>query len=351
MVFILIMILILIFNSAKIAEENEFMNDYMSREKTSAIKGLFVILIILSHYSQYVVLDGQYDSPYLLLQNHLHQMVVVMFWFYSGYGIMESISAKGYTYVKTIMSKRFVTVLVNFDFAVLLYACVALIIGRNFSVMDFFLSLIGWSSIGNSNWYIFVTLVLYFIVFISFVILKWSDKKTSRYIGALLVTILSIVFIYIMIKMKRPTRYYNTTIIFSLGMWYSIVRKYAEKFLLKKDSYYGLFCAGLVCTYSLSYFNRWKYGIEGYTVWAVLFTIMIVVVTMKISVYNNLLKWFGNHVFSIYILQRIPMILLAQTSLNEHHKYIFLILSVLITIFIAIAFDSFTGKIWKRVYK
>ena len=59
----------------------------MSREKTNAIKGIFVILIFLSHYSGYVVLEGHYDIPYLLLQNHLHQMVVVMFWFYSGYGI------------------------------------------------------------------------------------------------------------------------------------------------------------------------------------------------------------------------------------------------------------------------
>lgn len=52
----------------------------MSREKTSVIKGIFVILIFLSHYSGYVVLEDQYDDiPYLLLQNHLHQMVVVMF--------------------------------------------------------------------------------------------------------------------------------------------------------------------------------------------------------------------------------------------------------------------------------
>lgn len=51
----------------------------MSREKTSVIKGIFVILIFLSHYSGYVVLEDQYDIPYLLLQNHLHQMVVVMF--------------------------------------------------------------------------------------------------------------------------------------------------------------------------------------------------------------------------------------------------------------------------------
>lgn len=348
MIFVLTIILILVFNSVKIAGENKFIDDYMSREKTSAIKGIFVILIFLSHYSGYVVLEGQYDIPYLLLQNYLHQMVVVMFWFYSGYGIMESISAKGYTYVQKIMSKRFVTVLVNFDLAVLLYACVAIIVGRKIGALEFLLSLIGWRAIGNSNWYIFVTLVLYIIVFLSFINLKWSKNK---YIGAAFVTILSILFIYIMMKMGQPTRYYNTTIIFSLGMWYSIFRKHVENILMKKDSYYALFCVGLVCAYFGAYFNRWEYGIEGYTAWAVLFTILIVVFTMKISICNNLLNWFGNHIFSIYILQRIPMILLAQTSLDENHKYVFLILTVLITILMAIVFDSVTSKMWKKIYK
>lgn len=249
------------------------------------------------------------------------------------------------------MSKRFVTVLINFDLAVLLYACVAIIGGRKISAVDFLLSLIGWKAIGNSNWYIFVTLVLYFIVFLSFISLRWSAKKRNMYGGVALVTILSIIFIFIMIRMEQPSRYYNTTIIFSLGMWYSIFRKHVESILMKKDSYYALFCVGLVCAYFGAYFNRWEYGIEGYTAWAVLFTILIVVFTMKISICNNLLNWFGNHIFGIYILQRIPMILLAQTSLDENHKYVFLILTVLITILIAIVFDSVTSKMWKKIYK
>ena len=57
MVFFIVILLFIIFMQAKVASEDEFVTDYMSKEKTNAIKGIFVILIIFSHYSQYVELD------------------------------------------------------------------------------------------------------------------------------------------------------------------------------------------------------------------------------------------------------------------------------------------------------
>ena len=86
MVFFLIIILLIIFNQMEFAKSNTFMDDYLSRPVTTAVKGIFVILIILSHWAQYVELGGIYDEPYLILKDHLNQMVVAMFLFYSGYG-------------------------------------------------------------------------------------------------------------------------------------------------------------------------------------------------------------------------------------------------------------------------
>lgn len=225
MFFFLAVLMFITLNSAKIAPANEFFDDYLSKEKTNAIKGIFVILIIFSHYSQYVKLGGIYDEPYLSLQKHLHQMVVAMFWFYSGYGMQEAISKKKFAYVKDIMTKRFWKVLVNFDLAVLLFLIVGTILGKKYSLDNILLSFVGWSSVGNSNWYIFVTLILYILVFISFCLLKRYDEKWALYAGTAIMTVLSVVFIYVMMKVGRPTRYYNTTILFVLGMWYSLLKK------------------------------------------------------------------------------------------------------------------------------
>ncbi|MDO4344840.1 MAG: hypothetical protein Q4C50_08570 [Eubacteriales bacterium] len=51
---------------------------------------------------------------------------------------------------------------------------------------------------------------------------------------------------------------------------------------------------------------------------------MIVLITMKISIHNPILNWLGEHTFEIYILQRIPMMILQRLHLDSH-PYIFLL--------------------------
>ena len=73
--------------------------------------------------------------------------------------------------------------------------------------------------------------------------------------------------------------------------------------------------------------------------------------TMKISLQNEILKFLGKHIFSIYIIQRIPMILLDHYGLSGRHKYVFLIVSFAITIAMALIFDFITGKISSAIWK
>lgn len=349
MIFFLVLLLVVIFSHVHVASENCFIEEYASKDRSNAIKGIFVILIVFSHYSQYVELTGIWDEPYLALQEHLHQMVVVMFWFYSGYGIMESITNKGLPYVKAMLTRRFPRVLINFDIAVVLFLIVDFIVHRNYKLSDVILSFVGWSSVGNSNWYIFVTLVLYILVFLSFWGIKWFGEEKGKVIGTIFLIILSIAFVYVMMKVGRPSRYYNTTIIFPLGVTFSLLKKRLDNIILKNDFSYITAVIIVAFIYFISYQNRWEYGIEGYTVWAISFTILVVLLSMKICFCNNILMWFGKHVFSVYILQRIPMILLDKIGVAENHKYIFLILVFLCTIWGAIVFDNLTDKLWKKI--
>ena len=74
---------------------------------------------------------------------------------------------------------------------------------------------------------------------------------------------------------------------------------------------------------------------------------MILLFTMKVSIDSPILSWFGSHVFSIYILQRIPMMILDWLGISRSHKYYFLVLSFVITILIAMIFDDITSKLWR----
>lgn len=351
MLIVLIFLLIAVSSRARVAESGTFFSDYISKERTNAIKGIFVLLVFLSHYSQYVKLDGFYDKPYLVLQQHLNQMVVAMFLFYSGFGIAEAIKRKGFAYIKTIPTKRFLSVLINFDIAIVLFLIINFIFGKTFDIKTILLSFIGWLNVGNSNWYIFVILVLYICIYISFFCVKWGNNKYSELLGTVVLTLLTIAFVYSQMILKRPFYTYSTAILLPLGFWYSLFKDKIEKIIMKNDYIYSAVCSLCLAGYIYFYFIRFK-SIYSFSLWGIFFTLAVVLFTMKISLSNPFINWFGNHVFSIYILQRIPMMIFKNLNLFENNRYIFLILSFVITVLLAGIFDYFTGKlssiIWRK---
>ena len=76
---------------AKFVKSGEFNSDYMSKDTTGAINGIFVLLVFMCHISGYMKLGGSSDTIWLDLKSWLGQLVVVTFLFYSGYGMMCSI--------------------------------------------------------------------------------------------------------------------------------------------------------------------------------------------------------------------------------------------------------------------
>lgn len=350
MIFFLLLFLLITLKSINICtNENHFNTNYLSIENTNVIKGIFVILVIFSHSSQYITLDSVYDNPYSSFMKFMGQMIVSVFLFYSGYGIMESLKKKKFSYIKTIPTKRFLKVLINFDIAVLLYLVLNLILGTHYDIKTTILSFIGWENIGNSNWYILAVLVLYILTFISFFPMKWWNDSKSLYIYAAFFTILSIGFVYFEMKMGKQSYYYNTIILYALGIWYSLLKKYIENITFKNDVIYSAISALLLLLLYLSYDNRASFGIESYSLWAVCFTITLILFSMKISFNNTILSWFGTHIFSVYILQRIPMMILHYFGVTQNHKYFFIVLSIIATICLAHIFDNLTGKMWKRI--
>lgn len=352
MIFFILVLLLVIFSSAKYEKANEFNVNYIDRNATNNIKGIFVILILFSHAKSYLSLGGVYDEPYVQLQNHLGQMVVAMFLFYSGFGMMEQIKKRGFSYITTIPKKRFLNLLLNFDISILLFLILNLAIGKKYSVSDYLTALIAWGSVGNSNWYIFDIFVLYAFTFISFFIIKWKRFSQMLLFPVVLNTILSIAFIWVFKThfAYMGTRWYNTFILFVLGMWYSYFRETVEKVMMKNDVIFYTVFAFTVCAYLYTYLHN-DDNFAYYVVWSVIFTLGIVFITMKVRIESELLKWFGEHIFSIYILQRIPMHIMVHFGIDQRHKYVFMVLAIAFSCAIAAVFDYFTGKISNAIWK
>ncbi len=344
MVFFLLLLLLIIFNGLQFSRAGEFNEHYLDKETTTAINGIFVILVVFSHYAGYANFEGVYDAPYLALRTHLNQMVVASFLFYSGYGMMESIKKKGSAYTNKIVTK-FWQLLLRFDIAVLLYLLLDILLGIKYPVKHILLAFTSWTNVGNSNWYITAILMIYVCMFLSFKICYKLFLSKRNEAATVLTIILTVACIYLQIKVGRPPYCYNTMLLAPLGMIFSLWRNRIERVVEKSDICYSGILTIIGGVYIVSFFHRWDYGLGGYTVWAIAFTLILVLVTMKVYIHNNLLEFFGKHVFSIYILQRIPMMLLDHFGCIESHKYISLVAVFLVIIPLALIFEKGTDAI------
>lgn len=324
MIFFLLLLIIITLYKCKFNFKN-FNKDYLSIEKTKCINGFFVIIIFLSHVKKYFTLeDIWYNSYYLKINTFIGQLMVTTFLFFSGFGIMESIRNKKEKYVNSIPKKRILNTFINFDFAVLLFLLCNLFIGKKYNLSRLFLSFMGWSSIGNSSWYIFAILILYAITWICF---KVFDKNNLK--GIIGTTILSLFFISFLKLFKEPY-WYNTILCYPAGMLFSHYKNKIENLICENNKTYLFISAICITTFILLY--KFSTSLLIYELLAILFVVLILLLCMKFSFKNKILNYLGNNVFWIYMLQRIPMMLLRFYKVHKYNQFLFVIICFILTI-------------------
>lgn len=344
MIFFLIIIIAILFYGMQVKPRNEFHTDYCSRKQTSTINGIFSLLIFLSHASQYTVLGGALDNPYLAMRKYLGQIVVASFLFYSGYGMMESINKKGTSYVKDIPYKRLFKVWYHYAIVVILFIIVDVIFSRHYTPVNVLLSFTGLTTVGNSNWYLFITFAMYIIIYASFMMFK-----NNKYLALTAVVLLTGAFAAFEWKMKMGARFYNTIFCFPAGMVFSVFKTKTDKLVMKNDI---IWAACLALTFG-AYFAFEKPGrtLElCFNAFAILAVALIMMINMKVKIENPILDFFGSHIFSFFILQRIPMIIFYELGLAER-KYTFIIASFIATILICQFYDMLMAKLDAKIYK
>ena len=314
-----------------------FNADYLSIESTKSINGIFVLIVFLRHFIEYVdsFSKGILDQGYLLFDALMGQLIVVSFLFYSGYGIMESIKSKGKVYVNGIIKNRLFFVWLHFFIAVLLYMILNYFVGKEYSIEHNLLSLTGYESIGNSNWYVFAMLMLYIFTFISF---KVFDKYTYSLI---MMIICCLAYTFILIYIDKGIWWYNTIVIYPIGMLYSLIKNKYESFIKQSVSRY-IGVLGVSFILFILFYAIGRQGVFLYWIIGALFMIILVTLTMKIAIKNKYLVWLGGFTFEIYILQRIPMIVLSKHIGN---RYVLCIGCFVVAVILAIIFKKIMNRL------
>jgi len=325
---------------------SRFHEDYCAKDQTDGIKGIFAVIIVFSHMNAYLSLHSAADLLYDRLLTLIGQLMVTMFLFYSGFGIAESWKRKP-QYSRGFLGKRVLKVLVHFDLAVLLFAILNVLLGISYSAKDYLLCWIGWSAIGNSNWFVFDTLLLYLC---SFLAMRICEKaKQGPFCLCVLVSVLSAGLWLFLYKFKgaQQSWWFNTVFCFPAGLWYSLAKERIDA-LAKKPLLWWLGLLGIGSCFALLYIKcRWN--LVMYSFCTAVFCVLLVWLTMKVKLCNKTLCWLGVNSFSIYILQRIPMILLKHWGIHEN-PYLFAGLVIATVLPLSAGFTWLLGKIDRRLF-
>lgn len=324
--------------------------DYLSVDRTNSIKGVFILIVFMSHFHDYVVFTNSLDIAYQSVFNLIGQRMVTLFMLYSGYGVMESIKKKNMPYINKIPVNRVLGVLFRFDIAILIFALVNIIMNKgafSYSVKTLLLSFIGWESIGNSNWYIFAILVAYIATYFGFLIFKdKSNYKLSVVMTTLLILVYCAILRYTMLK--DSTIWYDTILCYSLGMVISVYKENFTRFFNKKFIY-------IISIIIILFIQAMNYKFSNIFIlreFALLtFAFLIVLITMKFSIDNKYLRWCGKHLFGIYILQRLPMMIFKNIGIGDFNIYLYFVLCLITTLFLAYVYEKYVGIIWKKIVK
>ena len=311
----------------------------MGKGQCDSIKGIFIVFVFIRHILQYVTESGFNYSPTLdslgaTINHGLGQFIVVMFLFYSGFGISESIKKKKGTYIRRLPINRIIPTLINFDIAVCGFVFLNLLLGKHLTLQEILISLTAWDDVGNSNWYIFVIIVCYLFAYIAYQ-LSYAIGKKSPALPLAIQFALTLALIFILAHFKG-SHWYNTVLSFVAGMSLSA---YKEKlFPLFRHHYFKLTALTAILFTLLFFVHKEAYCIK-FNIQSIFFAFLIVFLTMKLKIQNTPLNWLGAHLFPLYIYQRIPMIALYELCGQDFVRdYAYLYISICFAITILIAY-------------
>ncbi|MBE6409980.1 MAG: acyltransferase family protein [Akkermansia sp.] len=347
MLTLLFLFLFISFLSCISGVERKMLTDgeYISRERTSTINGFFIWIVFACHLSQYTSDYLMCDAWITRLLMTLGQCVVATFFFFSGYGIMSSLRNKE-GYASQLVKKRFLSLLLHMSLAVMLFYVVQFWYGREYECLTVFMSFFGWRSIGNSNWFIFVTLLSYLFITLSY--------RLCRRFGefAIVVGVVVLFAVYVILARYRGGWWVDTCMCIPAGMLFFIWRPTIEKILNGLRMPVWLIGVLMVAL-------GWKiYGVHFLLVYSNIPTVIFAMgVCLTFSCIRMrkipaFLSWSGGPaLFTLYIFQRIPMIIGVNEGLKDSYPQVYILCCLLGTLFLGWLGMKFFSALDKLIFR
>ena len=312
---------------------SHFHSDYCAPSPSAALKGVLAIIILCSHLCCYIPVD-RFAGKAL---TYLGQSMVAPYLFLSGFGIKESLRNKpGYS--NQFFKNRFLKTLIHFDLAVLLYFITAICLHSDYPIKNFLLCWTGWEGIGNDNWFMFVILSLYLLVLLAM-------KSGEKLLVFKVFILTSLLWVMLFFLRKAQPWWYDTLLAFPLGMLFSVIKpKWDQR--LQHPLVWTIVLLGLLALYIGAHH---LFGVDKGGLVSCTFCLILITLSMKLKIGNPVLAWLGAHAFSIYILQRLPMMIFSYWGINQY-PILFLVMTFIFTLLAAWGFPRLNRIIDMKLF-
>lgn len=228
--------------------------------------------------------------------------MVTCFFFYSGYGIAASARQKGDEYIRNMPRRRILPTLLIYDCSQILFLLLQTCRGKTYTAKDFVFSFLSWSSFGNDNWYIFVILGLYLITWL---VLRQRGLDS---VAVARISICSLAFALFLMCAKHG--WYNTLFCYPMGMWFFLYKEKIDHILAQNRYYWPV--AIIVGAAFVLFHKIWNRIMLFYIITMLLFALCVTLITMKVQIKSPILIYCGRHLQGLFLLHRIPFILLGD---------------------------------------
>ena len=295
--------------------------DYLSKDNTLPLRGIMAFAIIFHHISEKA--DSGFFFP---LMQHFGYLIVAVFLFLSGYGLICSYNKKGKEYLKGFLKKRVLYLLIVYCLVTVIYAIYHLILG------DFSFSL----TIAENSWYMWVQIVLYLIFWLSF---SLFDKRTAILSVFILQTLMNILLIIV----GFGVLWYISNYAFVFGIVFGNYKDGIDLFI--KKHYIPFTCSAIVLFFIFSYLPS-VVGIYSICriISTVFFCIIVISFILAFKITGKLWAWIGKMSLEIYLLHGLVYMSLRHFISND---VIWLVLTIIITV----AISYFASKLNNLIRK
>lgn len=292
--------------------------DYLSKENTVCIKGIFAVVILLHHISQYNPVSVPY-YPWLLIQSAGYLSVSVFF-FLSGYGL--SVQAAGREdYLRRFWGRRILPLYGNYLYVMIWYTVFFLAVGKELTLGEILRSVVFSPTLVVNGWFFFSILLLYLLFWLVCRWVKAPNMQVALMVGGL------VLYCVASIVLKWGYWTYISVFAFSAGMVYQRNRGRIDTCMAEKGRY-GYMLLLLLLLFGVSFLFSHMYRLPEWAYMTcrmlscILFPLLVVWLVQKLPVCCGFTRFLGKYALYFYALQ--GMVLYGLTNvvgLREPVRY------------------------------